>query len=92
MGPPVLVLVPGPQGLPGVHRQADVLQVPHPEGDMEVTGHRKWEEIRDQGPLTPEQAAARIRARERLDRHLRYYRHWEAVKRRLGIKRGPDTD
>lgn len=55
-----------------------------------MTGHRKWEEIRDQGPETPARTAARIRARKRLARHARYYSHWETVKRRLGIKRGSD--
>lgn len=52
-----------------------------------MAGHRKWTEIREQGPLTPSRQAARIRARRKLARHLRYYRHWEAVKKRLGLGR-----
>lgn len=52
-----------------------------------MTDHRKWDEVRDEHLNTPEARADYLRAKHRLARHLRYYRHWERVKRRLGIGR-----
>lgn len=48
---------------------------------------RKWEDLRDEYLDTPAKRASYIRAKHKLDRHLRYYAHWQAVCRRLGLRR-----